>query len=149
MHTDQIIKQLNNLKAISPSPTFKEKSRGLILKIPPKTNYIEWRTLSLAGITAVILLILVVGSNLSQPIISSLDEDRLNKELGNLNINIQLREISYQQKINQTIASALNEISDNDVRHLNQSLLETEQNDINLDDSANPEIDNLLNQIIF
>ncbi len=145
----KLLQQLHNLKTIEPSPAFREKSRGLILKIPPKTNYIEWRTLSWAGITAMVLLILVIGSNLSKPVISSLDENRLNKELNNLNINIQLQEISYQQKINQTIASALNEISDNDVRHLNKSLLETEQNNINANDSFNPEIDKLLNQIIF
>ena len=144
-----ILRQLHNLKIIEPSPSFREKSRGLILKIPPKTNYIEWRTLSWAGVTAMVLFVLVVGSNLSKPAISSLDENRLNKELGNLNINIQLQEISYQQKVNQTIASALNEISDDDIRHLNKSLFEFEKNNININDSANPEIERLLNEVLF
>lgn len=144
-----IIKQLNHLKNIEPSSAFKEKSRGLILCVSPKTNRIEWRSLLWAGFATIFLLIFVTVSNLSKTTISSLDANRLNKEFSNFNINIQLQEIAYQQTLNQTIASALNEISNNNIKHLNKSLLETEQNNVNINDSANPEIDQLLNEILF
>jgi len=51
--------------------------------------------------------------------------------------------------VNKAIASALNEIQNTSVRHLNNSLLKSEEADINLNDSINPQIDELLEKAIF
>jgi hypothetical protein len=84
-----------------------------------------------------------------QKIFSSFDGERIKEEFNNLTINIQLKEISYQQSINQTIAAALTEIGDTQTKHLNPSILESEQNSAELEKLTNPEIDDLLNRLVL
>jgi len=73
----------------------------------------------------------------------------LNQEFTSMKINIELEDIDYSQNVNQTIASAISEISNNKGNHLNQGILQSENNDLNLDvTSSSSEIDQLLDKVI-
>ena len=75
--------------------------------------------------------------------------EALSKELSDMNINVELQEIDYHQNVSQTITSAISEISSNKGNHLNQGILQSENNDLNLDvTSSSSDIDQLLNKII-
>lgn len=91
-----------------------------------------------------------MGVQNNEPVYSSLDGEKLNQELDSLTISIELDEIEYSQAaINNTIASALSEISNDNIRHLNRELLEEEQGQIDFDYSNGDEIDELLDTVIF
>lgn len=149
----KLIQQLNKLKSIEPDPTFAKNCRHLILAFKPaktKPVFFNWPALIWAGSFALILL--VFATNYLSPQkqnLSSLDSNKLNQEFDNLNINIQLNEITYQQEINQGIASALTEIGETNIKHLNRSLLEEEQDKINFPDSDDSKINEMLNRVIF
>ena len=150
----ELIQQLNKLKAIEPDPAFAKSCRHLILTLKPmqtKPVFFNWPALVWAGGLALIMLVFAANYLLlpQKGNLSSLDSNKLNQEFDNLDINIQLNEITYQQKINQDIASALTEIGETNIKHLNRSLLEEEQNNIDFQDPSNPEINEMLNRIIF
>lgn len=147
---EHIIHKLKNLKAIEPSPLFREKSRGLVLRIAPRP-VIDWQSLVWAGVFGMTLLVLVVVKMVSTAGTSpvSLDTDRLKGELRNLSINIQLNEIAYGQRVNQTIAAAIDEITNDQIKHLNKNLLESEGDAINLEESNGSEVDTLLEKVLF
>jgi hypothetical protein len=74
----------------------------------------------------------------------------LASEFANLNVNIELQEISYRQDVNRTITSAISEISSDSARHLNEDVLNSENEKLNLDESGtDPQIDRLLDELIF
>jgi len=86
----------------------------------------------------------------STPALSSLEDTQaLTQELDNLNINIQLQDISYQTSANQTVAAAITEITDTQTKHLNTDTLQSEQQSAEPSENMNPEIDKLLNTIIL
>lgn len=147
---EHIIHKLKKLNTIEPSPLFREKSRGLVLCVTPRP-VIDWKSLVWAGVFSMALLLLVVVKTLtgagSSPV--SLDTDRLKGELRNLSINIQLNEIAYGQRVNQTIAAAIDEITNDQIKHLNKNLLESEDDAINLEESNGSEVDTLLEKVLF
>jgi hypothetical protein len=67
-----------------------------------------------------------------------------------MDLNLQIEEITYSQDIHDTIASALNEISNSKTNHMNSSIIESENDYINqLENVENEEeINNLLNRVI-
>ncbi len=159
-----IIQKLNKLKNLEPDKKFTAYCRNQILEtITPKTKMgglnwawpiqIHWPAFAWAGaITTLILVVFASYSvNRSNNILNatSFDSSKLNKEFNDLTINIQLDEISYQQIVNQTIASALTEISENKIKHLNTSVLEKEQKNMLLDNPNEDQIDELLKKIMF
>jgi hypothetical protein len=79
---------------------------------------------------------------------ASLDPQNLLQEINGLSAGIEVGQLSYQDDANQTIASALNEITNTKTRHLSNALLQNEEDGLNLNDSTNPQIDNLLNQVV-
>lgn len=149
----EIIYKLNKLKGIEPDPTFVKKCRFLILeKASQKPVLVLWPRLIWIGALAGLLLIIALPNliNRKQLNAASLNNvERLSREFNELTINIQLKEISYQQNINQAIASALTEISDTQVKHLNQSVLQEENNNFNVPDDQNQKINDLLDKVIF
>ena len=149
---DKILRQLHNLRSIAPDPAFMARSRSSILK-KTKSPFFARPLLAYAGAFAVILIVvgfsIIFPSQTSKPSLSSLNALSLNQELKNLSINIQLEEISYQQSVNQTIASALGEISDSRTGHLSPLLLESERKSAELEIFSNPEIEELLNDLLF
>ena len=147
-----LINKLYQLRTVKPDASFATRSRSLIFAME-KPVY-RWSLFwSLAGAVALIMLIFAVSfSNFggSVPTVSaSLNPDKLSQEFNNLSINIELREITYHQAVNQTIASALTEITDNRTKHLNSDFLKSEEQSLNPDSIMNPAIDELLNQVIF
>lgn len=147
-----VAQQLHSLKLIEPESAFAKRSRSLILsqKSGPKTFGLPawiW-----AGALAAVLLSFSLYNLIyyaPKTVLSSFDSEGLKQEFNGLSINIQLKEISYQQSVNQAIASALTEIGDNQTRHLNPSLLEAEKSGADLENLTNPEIDDLLNQLVL
>lgn len=150
---NEILRQLHNLRSITPDPAFSARSRSLILE-KTKPPFFAWPVLAYAGVFAVILVVSFSIITLFQArtpslSLSSLNTTNLDQELKNLGINFQLEELSYQQAVNQTIASALGEISDNQIGHLNPSLLEAEKENAELETFSNPQIEKLLNEVLF
>lgn len=149
-----LIQKLNNLKFIEPDAVFVKKCRSEILALKPRKPFaFAWPVLIWSGGFAVLLIAAILSfttTTQKQLPTTSLNSHKLNQEFDNLTINIQLQEIRYQQNINQTIASALNEIGDTNTKHLNSSILEKEKSDLlNVNQSQNPEIDQLLESVIF
>ncbi len=150
-----IITQLKKLRFIEPDPAFVRSSRSLILS----TNRVLarpriWLWASAATVTFTLFIIVAAASyhtffSPKLTLSSSFNSESLEQEFSNLTINIQLEEIKYQQKMNQAIVSALNEIQNTHPSHLNNSLLKSEEADIYLDESINPRIDELLEKAIF
>ena len=146
-----IIQQLYKLKAIEPDPAFLTRSRVLILT--SEKSAFRWPVF-LAWSTAFMVLTLAVVSsailfNAKPALSASLNPEKINQEFDNLSINIELKEITYHQAVNQTIASALTEITDNQTKHMNSDLLKLEGQNLNPSSIINPVIDELLNQVIF
>lgn len=153
----QLIKDLQILKRVKPDIEFVESTRAFIFATEPR-KVISWANLLKSQriwAYSFAVLILIVASfglilNEGKDVHSaSLDQNLLKEEFENFSINIHLQEISYRQDINQTIASALTEISDSRVNHLNRSILESEQNLINeAGMERGSDIDELLNKVI-
>jgi len=147
----EIIQQLNKLKLIKPDPVFAARSRILIFKSASKTSPVFLPRLVWFAAPAVIILAVIISNfgGPKQTLTSLNNSEKLDQEFNNLAINIQIQKITYQQNINQTIASALTEISDTQTKHLNRSVLEREDNSFSLPEDKNAEINDLLNKIIF
>ncbi|MEK9194248.1 MAG: hypothetical protein AAB884_00320 [Patescibacteria group bacterium] len=143
---------------MKPDQSFVKKSRSLILGERNRRVFalpqfaLPRFAFAWSGAFVVIFLVFALGflpQFLRKPSFSSLNASNLNQEFKNLSINIELRELSYQQTVSQAIASALTEISDNQTPHLSPSLLEAEKNGVNLEEFSDPQINELLDQIIF
>jgi len=154
----ELIEQIKKLRAIEPDLAFKANSRNLILSYKTKKpffNFIFNRpVLAWSGVLAMAAVILAITTAvLSKPkeaFSSSFDAQKLNQEFSEMNINIQLNEIKYQQNVNQAITSALTEISQTQTKHLNSSVLEKEKNEMETSLSeSKSQIDELLNQAAF
>jgi len=151
---NKIITQLKRLRSVEPDPAFVRSSRSIILSTNPGTTRPQfWLWFSAVTVTFIFLAVVVISRyaffSTTPTLSSSLNSGSLEQEFSNLTINIQLEEIEYQQRVNQVIASALSEIENTSVRHLNNSLLESEEVNIKLDESINPYIDELLERAIF
>lgn len=145
----EITTQLKKFKVIEPTEAFRNKTLGLILQNRPRsTSFFNWGWIWAPALASLILAVAVGGRLLStKPALSSFNAEGLRNEFNGLEINIELKEISYRQEVSQEIASAITEIGDNRTRHLNPSLLESEVGDLNLDAEKSSEIDELLNRL--
>ncbi len=146
-----IIDKLHTLKqATSPDAEFAAHTRRLLFAIQPIPHrFPTW----VFAVTAAVILVAVSGLLLpsSPTISSSLDAKFLQEEFNDLNINIQLQEITYRQDINETISSALDEVSGTHISHLNPDILKSEEkliDELQLENDG-PRIDIMLDQIIF
>lgn len=151
--------QLKQLRTIEPDRAFAirakyeilapAKSQGLSLF--PKLNIhrnvlLAW---SGAGLTAVLLFVVTIPLFFPKPTLSaSLSTETLMNEYGSLPINIQLKEIKYDQAVNQTIASAITEVSNTKTKHLNSTILNSEAQKATIKSVETKNVDTLLNQAI-
>jgi hypothetical protein len=148
------IQQLKRLRTIQPDPEFIRNSRAVVLAIRPQTIEKRWSVLLWFGATAMAIIMIGFITTFSifsvKPVLSaSLDAQNINNEFDGLNINIELKEVKYQQSANQTITSAISEISDTSTRHLNNNVLEGEKSQASTDGNPlNTDIDKLLDQVI-
>ncbi len=156
MNQKEIIQKINKLKQILPSPELATRGRVMIFAndLPHNNNnrrvapWLIWAS----GFALAILVAAVSITNLNnsnQALAASLNPEKLTQEFNDLTINIELQNISYHQDVNQSIASALNEIGSNQAKHLNPDILQSEEQNLNLNSGTNPKIDQLLNKIIF
>ena len=147
----EIKTQLKKFRLIEPGEAFRKRALNSMIEEKPEARWaFNWRSLW-APALASLALILVIGGRLisARPSLASFNPEGLRNEFNGLNINIELKEISYRQSVNQEIASAITEIADNKTRHLSPSLLEEEASDVDWSEEGNSEIDDLLNQVIF
>jgi hypothetical protein len=151
-----IHQQLKQLRRISPDPAFLAKSKEEILSLRKKPVFgfpsFKVPVWLFVSASAVAIFVLSVSFSfyffLPKPAFSALDVEKLKKEFENLEINIQLREIKYDQSVNQTINSAISEISNIGPRHLNNSLLEQEKASIENNFNDREEIKELLDILV-
>ncbi|MEW6617411.1 MAG: hypothetical protein AB1333_03275 [Patescibacteria group bacterium] len=102
---------------------------------------------SFAFALALFVLISVLSPTVS---VSSLkDTNTLNQEISDLSINIHLKELSYQQNADSMIMAAITEIKDTKVSHLNQKTLNSESQNLNIENNNTEDINKLLDTVIF
>lgn len=153
---DDLKRQLTRLRAIEPDRGFAARSRAAILaerrrrvlvlpRISPFATLAG--ALALAAIAAFAIVLHPFAPARTSALSSLEDTQALTQELDDLNINIQLQDISYQTSANQTVAAAITEIAGTQTKHLNTGTLQSEQQSTEPSDNTNPEIDKLLNTI--
>lgn len=151
---DNIIKQLKSLSEVEPRGAFAASSREMILTTGQGFPFhVFFRPLyagSFAALILVVTLSLVLFSGRGGSAYASLDMDDLQTELEELTISITLDEVAYSESVNETVALALQEISnDGDIRHLNTNLLEAEKEMLKFDSGQGGKIDALLDTVLF
>jgi len=150
---EEIKKSLSELKVVSPDAAFKRAVKAMILsRVPEKTVSFRFPFLKIGSVLAAIILIITAFTMEFSPtpaLSSSFNPGSLEKEFQGLTINVQIEEVEYRERANQTIASALNEIENTNVKHMNNSLIEGEAESIGIESATNPEIDALLDTVIF
>ncbi|MEK7089384.1 MAG: hypothetical protein AAB920_01040 [Patescibacteria group bacterium] len=158
--------QLRQLRTIEPDRDFairakyailsdRRDARGFSFALPKfslpslfaRNAVLAW---SGAGLTvALLLLVIVLPLAFARPTLSaSLSPETLISEYGNLPINIQLKEIKYDQIVSQTISSAITEVSDTKTKHLNSDLINEEAQNALFSNASTTSVDALLNQVI-
>ncbi len=149
-----LAKQLKTLDTIEPDEHFVAGLRRTIFAVP-KSRKSVWEILPLwATAFAMLVVSIVTATSLTKPdrALSAVENPGLlSQEFDSLSINVELQAITYHQTVDQTIVSALNEISSNKMRHLNQELLQSEEKrfDVPVGEGNNTQIDTLLNKVIF
>ncbi|MEK7169319.1 MAG: hypothetical protein AAB377_01795 [Patescibacteria group bacterium] len=151
---DRIILQLKRLREIEPEAGFVAGSRRTILALKKEqVPVFVWPNLRMVGAFAGLVAVLSAsifffsGQNAQEALASP---EVLNNEFAALSINIELQEISYRQNVNKTISSAISEIGSTNANHMNKDVLNAESEKFNLDTlESNPQIDRLLEQVIF
>jgi hypothetical protein len=147
-----ILEQLKSLKKIVPDAGFSARTRHIILAAPVAERawpaFFGWAKLAFGGLAVVAVLFIAVilpGLPKTVPIASA---EALSNEFNNLSVNIELQQITYNQNVNQTISSALTEITNNKLNHLNPAVLQSESSSVDPTavPASNPRIDALLNQ---
>jgi|GEM_PF-2026975 len=154
--SQQIHKQLEQLRQISPDPRFAARVRLSVLSRKQNISYIDAaisfvRKPIVIGSFALALALFVFISVLSPAVsVSSLkDANTLNQEISDLSINIHLKELSYQQNADSMIMAAITEIKDTKVSHLNQKTLNSESQGLNIENNNTKDINKLLDTVIF
>ncbi|MBU4348358.1 hypothetical protein KJ671_02595 [Patescibacteria group bacterium] len=157
---EKIIKQF---KKVGPSEEYKTQSLQLILNTPQNQKSIisikikEVLKFGLAlGLTGALITISLsdvfytLNARFLSPIfLSSLSEENLKKEAGQIDIKITISEAKYYSGSLNKVAAALNEATQNGPGHLNSSILEKEIRGLNIDEENNNNIDKLLNKLIL
>ncbi|MGC9046644.1 MAG: hypothetical protein ACP5IC_00785 [Minisyncoccia bacterium] len=151
---DDLITKIKKLEKITPDTTFKANVRALLLVTPHhKKSFIFSSGWAFAFGFAIILLaisIFFVVHPLNQPVVVSFDSLTLTKELNDLAINQQMQNIVAFKNANNVINKALQEVKDKNVNHLNNYVLNQEQQSLNINvDSNNAQIDQLLKKAIY
>lgn len=159
---DNLQRQLKLLRAIEPDRDFALRAKMEILRTAPnetrgislpsfirtlRTPAFAWSGFALTAV----LIVVVVGTPILFPkptMSASLSADTLLEEYNSLPINIQLKEISYDQTVNQTVSSAISEVSDTKTKHLNSELINSEANKVAPVDATTSNVDSLLDQAI-
>ncbi|KKT90821.1 MAG: hypothetical protein UW92_C0025G0003 [Candidatus Jorgensenbacteria bacterium GW2011_GWA2_45_13] len=152
--------QLKKLQAIRPDEGFVLRTRQAILLEKPRMSWgyiLKTHEIASAGVFvfAAATLFLLASSGTTtftggKPVLSSLQNTNgLQQELSDMNISIQLNEISFQTDADKAITAAITEIADTKTSHLNPEMLKFEQNTTVPESGSNPKIDELLKTILL
>lgn len=152
MH-EEIIKQLTTLKEIAPRPGYANVMRRSILAERQDVVFpfeALSRPLYVGGFAALLLVLTLSYALFSagKPAYASLDAQNIKDELAELTISIKLEEIAYSQSADRAVASALQEITNDEFRYLNPQLIQNEQDAFQLPEE-DKRIDDLLKTVIF
>jgi hypothetical protein len=159
---NNIEETIKQLKKIEPSQEYKARSLGLILSSPQNNgnifslNFFEILKFGAAlSLTGLLITISVSDSFsrfnarlLSPVLLASLDEEKITKEAGQVDIKITIAEAKYYNDSTRKVAIALDETAKNGPGHLNSSILEKEIGGLDINNGENGEnIDELLNKL--
>ena len=156
---EEAIKQL---KKIEPSQDYKSHSLRLILSSPQNVEtklsiklFEIFKFGAALSLTGLLIMISVSDSPskfnaklLSPVLLSSLDEGKITKEAGQVDIKITIAEAKYYNDSTKKVAIALDETAKNGPGHLNSTILEKEIGGLDINDGENGEnIDELLRKL--
>lgn len=157
-----IEESIKQLKRVEPSQEYKAHSLRLILSSPQNTeNRFSIRFFEIlkfgAALSLTGLLIVISVSDsfskfnarlLSPILLASLDEEKITKEAGQVDIKITIAEAKYYNDSTKKVAIALDETAKNGPGHLNSAILEKEIGGLDINGGENGEnIDELLNKL--
>ncbi len=156
---DHLTTQLKKLSTIEPDPRFAARARKAVLASRPGYAGIRvsfsfsafpmWAWSGAALTTLLVGTIVLIPLALPRPTLSaSFNAESLSSEYENLPINIQLKEIRYEQTVNQAITSAITEATDTNMKHLNTSLIQSEEKDAALAATEDVKINALLDSVL-
>lgn len=150
---DKLIRQLKQLRAVEPNPLFAASSKRTILALKKDEPVFAWLNLRLAGVMAgAVAMVAAAVFMFSGPSAATVlaSPETLNQEFTGLNVNVELKAIDYHQNVDQTVMTALSEITDNRVKHLNQNVLQTESDNLDLNSpTSTSQVNALLDKVIF
>jgi len=160
--SDIFAKHLNKLSEIKPDEEFKARSRALVLAAAmPKMTSPRRFTLSeimtrsrVFGIAAVAALLLVIGgafglNGMRDGAVLALDESNISDELATLSIDLRLDQVSYNQRIQETVAMAVTEITTRQVQNVEPVVSAESEAILPGVFDRNEKIDDLLREVIF
>lgn len=159
MKKQDLIKQFESIRSLEPDPGFVSNSKNIICAVKPERGFGIFRAFqpaflgSFAVMVAVVMGAYFVGSRGESTLgYTSLNGERISNELDGANIDIELQELAYKQSINSAVASALQEIGNDRVSHLNGPLLKSESAGFSVQqktDETGTKIENLLDAAMF
>lgn len=160
---DNLVLQLKKLRAVGPDTAWSANVRRVVLASRMTTTAIPalvrprifsrtfWFVAPAVAAFALILVLIPPLFSDSGSVAmsqSSLNPENIQEELNGLSINIQIKEIRYQETAQKTVASAISEITDTEMPHLSPSLLENELPPLELTSPRNESIDSLLDKLL-
>lgn len=152
MH-EHIIKQLKNLQTIEPDNGFVSRTRNIFtpttITTPSRSfSFFNWQYASAFALVLLCVLAVPFFAFTPEETLASLDTEVLASEIQSLPINVELKELDYNQKAQDTITIAVSEVSNTDTNHLNESLIRKEEEIIKAEEKVDSKVDDLLNQAI-
>ncbi len=150
--SQDIIKQLKKLREIEPDGDFLNRSRSFIVSYEKPGTSVRLRSYFAAWAASFAVIFLIVlgyvflpTKNNSLPIASA---ETLTNELQGMNVNLTLEEMSYNNEVNQTINSAISEITNNKAPHLNGGILQSESSKVDSASSVGSSQDSKINELL-
>ncbi|TSC52012.1 MAG: hypothetical protein LiPW41_560 [Parcubacteria group bacterium LiPW_41] len=154
MH-EHIIKQLKNLQTIEPDNGFVSRTRNIFtpntisIATPSRSfSFFNWQYASAFALVLLCVLAVPFFAFTPEETLASLDTESLASEIQSLPINVELKELNYNQKAQETITNAVSEVSNTDTNHLNESLIRKEEEIIKAEEKVDSSVDDLLNEVI-
>lgn len=148
---DELIKKLKLLKSIEPDKDWSRTSLTAILSVKQAgARSIEWSSLifRLSLITGVFVLVVLGAQKSSIPMrIAGLDAKELKAEAEELQLNMELAQITSSSADSKNINTALTETAESQPGHLNTLVLEKEAEEIKFEEYGNSDIDAALKQL--
>jgi hypothetical protein len=142
-----LIQELKKLQTIQPDRAFLARGRkSFTHQELPSWSLPRWAFASFVVVGALAIFTVLPATLPFSNSSTALSADSIQKEFDNLSIGVQLKELEYSQE--DSIVSALNEIRETRVQHLNTDLLNQESSLGDVPTSNSEEIEKLLNQVI-